>query len=67
MDRIELHRRYLNQGGYDTSGTYWGNDGRHVLYDWHDPKDGWRTLRATSRDNAKSRVRDYYPEAQFYR
>jgi len=63
-DRLTLRRIRLN-GDYDHLGTYWGSGA--PLY-WCASDDGLLelTLRASSREQAMSRVREQYPKAMFY-
>lgn len=66
--RIYLRRVYLDQGGYDRNGTYFGHGA--PLY-WcaseDDPNDGItidRMLRAGTRAQAVAQVRAWYPKAK---
>lgn len=62
---LVLRRVPLDSGGYDANGTYFGYPDN--LY-WVASSDGKidRTLRANSRDEAKRKVRTWYPKAKFY-
>lgn len=53
-ERVQLHRVYLDSGGYDRGGAYWG--GGTPLYTYGNGA-GWNYLRAASRDAAKAEVR----------
>lgn len=63
--KLTLKRTYLNSGGYDRNGTYFGIGA--PLY-WYASEDGSidGMLRAQSRATAKSEIRKEYPEARFY-
>jgi hypothetical protein len=74
MANCELRRVYLNNGGYESNGTYWGHG--QPLYRYHfdngvDCDTG--TLRASTREQAKEKVRKFclndWPESHvvFYR
>lgn len=62
---LTLRKIRLDSGGYDPNGTYFGTG--TPLY-WCASHDGNidRTLRATSRNEAMSKVRAWYPLATFY-
>lgn len=62
---LTLRRVYLNNGGYDRLGTYWGHGA--PLY-WCANEAGTIDfcLRAVSRKAAKAIVRTDYPNARFY-
>jgi hypothetical protein len=64
--KFSLQRVYLDSGGYDSGGAYWGHGQR--LY-WYASEDGAADgyLRAFDRDDAKAAVRKLYPGARFYR
>ena len=67
--KMTLRRVYLDSGGYDPNGTYFG--GGAPLY-WYaaEPEDGEiidGMLRATTRAKAKDEVRKMYPKARFWR
>ena len=64
--RITLRRIPISAQGYDSQGTYWGQ-GR-PLY-WAATEDGAldMTFRASSREEAKAKVRETLPGARFYR
>lgn len=64
--RLYLRRVYLDMGGYDVNGTYWGSGA--PLY-WYASSDGKIDVvtRATDRDDAKRLVRLHYPRASFWR
>ncbi len=69
--RFHLHRVYLDAGGYDNGGAYWGF--AEPLYRaWTEPRDSDGDeveifLRAGTRALAKDKVRRDYPHATFYR
>ena len=63
--RLTLQRIRINNQGYDPQGAYWGTG--DPLY-WCASDDGtldW-TFRAASREAAKDKVRETYPDARFY-
>ena len=75
LDEAEKH--YLRRvpmsscGAYDIGGAYWGcSDYRSGIYPlycvWN--ADGDATfIRAKSREDAKAKIREIYPDIQFYR
>lgn len=69
--RFHLARVYLNSGGYDRGGAYWGFDA--PLYQaWAESGDDGVAdvemfLRAYDREDAKAKVLANYPNARFYR
>lgn len=64
--KLRLCRAYLNNGGYDANGTYFGSGA--PLY-WYASPDGDidGVTRAKDRDAAKQIVLQQYPNATFYR
>lgn len=64
--KLTLRRIHLDSGGYDPNGTYFGIG--EPLY-WCADSEGDIDFmtRATSRDDAKARIRVLYPNARFYR
>lgn len=64
--KLYLRRSYLDNGGYDCNGTYFGIG--TPLY-WVASEDGEidYVLRARSRNDAKAQVLATYPKARFYR
>lgn len=66
--KMSLKRLYLNSGGYDSSGSYYGGGLPLYIYSGETESDEiWGTLRAHTRDNAKAQIRATYPNATFYR
>ena len=63
--RLYLRRVYLDGGGYDDNGTYFGHG--DPIY-WYANKEGTLdgTLRARSRDAAKTTVLEDSPKATFF-
>jgi hypothetical protein len=64
--KFQLYRVYLNGGGYDRRGAYWGVGDK--LYYYSDDSgriDGH--VRAHDRAAAKEAVRKLHPGATFYR
>ena len=72
--KFRLSRVYLNSGGYDRGGAYWGI-GAPLYQAEADAPTRYAYggdvvtfyLRAHDRDDAKDRVRAKYPQATFYR
>jgi hypothetical protein len=71
-DRVQLARVYLNSGGYDSGGAYWGHGAPlyRALFEAHG--DYWECwLRANSRDEAKRHIQEGTSalglKARFYR
>ena len=73
--RVSLQKVRLDNGGYDSTGQYWGLgpslyrvqrvDGER-LSDWWDGRDS-HYFRASSRPEAKAKVLKLWPDATFYR
>lgn len=72
--KFRLSRVYLNSGGYDRGGAYWGFS--KLLYQAEAEAPTAYAyggdvvtfyLRAHDRDDAKAHVRTMYPRATFYR
>ena len=63
--KLTLRRIRLDNGGYDVNGTYFGH--ADPLY-WYADEDGTidAMTRATDRKDAKSQIRETYPNARFY-
>jgi hypothetical protein len=62
--KIVLRRIYLDNGGYDRGGAYWGHG--DALYETLDIDGNGFILRANSRDKAKAIVWESFPDAKFY-
>jgi hypothetical protein len=62
--KVVLRRIYLNNGGYDKGGAYWGHG--EPLYETMDDDGNGFILRATSRDKAKAIIWEDFPDAKFY-
>lgn len=64
--RYSVRKVRLNNGGYDSSGKYWGIG--QPLY-FIQPDDDTRSyyLRAVNREAVKQRIRKLDPSATFYR
>jgi len=64
--KLVLQRVYLNSGGYDKRGTYWGLGA--PLY-WYANDEGTidDNLRAFTREDAKEKIRKLFPKVRFYR
>lgn len=66
-ERFTLLRIRVDRGGYINKGRHYFGIGGAPLYWWSSPKDGEAGyLRAKSRKEAMDKVRDIYPDAQFY-
>lgn len=63
--RIYLRRVYLDKGGYDKGGAYWGLGA--PLWEALDQDGNGRIFRAATRDTAKAMIRADFPAATFYR
>jgi len=68
MTKCHLIRVRLNQGGYDSSGRYWGID-RPLFNYWFDDEDVSREdyIRANNREHAITLITKIYPNLKFYR
>jgi hypothetical protein len=74
FDRVRLHLRrvYIDSGGYDNGGAYWGfgvplYQCSGYLAEGTDQEEAIEYyLRAGSREAAKQQVRTRYPAATFY-
>jgi hypothetical protein len=62
--KIVLRRIYLDNGGYDRGGAYWGHGAG--LYETLDIDGNGFILRARSRDKAKAIIWADFPDAKFY-
>lgn len=66
-ERTHLARVYLDSGGYDNGGAYWGL-GAPLWHAWHDDSPARCYIRAATREQAKRTIRaEYWPDAVFYR
>lgn len=65
--KMTLQKVRLDNGGYDTNGTYFGWSRGSDVY-WYANGDGTidRTLRAESRKDARAQVTAEYPKARFF-
>lgn len=68
--KMHLRRVYLDNGGYDCNGTYFGHGAPLFWYAAEGEKpedtiDG--IIRAKDRAAAKEKISDEYPDAKFYR
>lgn len=64
--RLYLRRVYLNQGGYDAKGTYFGT-GLPLYWVCNAEQTIDYVLRASDRADAKWHVLRQYPNARFFR
>jgi len=62
---FRLQRVYLNAGGYDNGGAYWGIGA--PLYWYSDDGNLVGYLRARDRSDAKRQILETYPNARFFR
>lgn len=70
--RFRLYRMPMYDYCYDSGGAYWGMGDRRIGWMYHAYADGpyGRNecfVRATSREKAKDKVREVFPNARFYR
>jgi hypothetical protein len=64
--RFNLETVRINQGGYDSGGAYWGTG--MALWRAQEREGGTELFfRAPSRDAAKAKVRERFPNARFYK
>lgn len=66
IGKLHLRRVIRDSGGYDSGGAYWGLGGRLWWY-YHHAHDCEGLLWAESRDAAKQKIRETFPDVQFYR
>jgi hypothetical protein len=66
LQRIRLDSGGYDSGGYDSGGAYWGH-GQPIWWAWSDGDELNITLRASSREAVKVKVREEIPGARFYR
>ena len=66
--KFSLQHVPLNSGGYDAGGAYWGHDERLYWACGYVESDLFEIFtRAQNRNDAKSKIRQYYPLATFTR
>lgn len=68
-EKLYLRKVRLNAGGYDERGRYFGG-GHDVPSLWEYSSDRGEVhdhVRASSREEAKRKIRERYPKASFYR
>lgn len=67
--KFRLTRLRLNNGGYDSSGSYWGVGQPLYYYEDYDTNEDGEDghLRADDREHAKARLKCKYPNCTFYR
>jgi hypothetical protein len=63
--KVYLRRVYLDSGGYDKGGAYWGVG--QPLYEAQDQDGNGFILRAWDRDEAKRAILADFPDANFHR
>jgi len=65
-ERLYLRRVYLDSGGYDSGGAYWGRG--QLLWAWGSIEGDRRGyLRAGCREAAKAELREEAPDVRFFR
>ena len=64
--KLHLRRSYLDSGGYDANGTYFGQ-GVPLYWYANDERTVDAMTRAYTRQEAKDNIRQAYPTARFYR
>jgi len=66
--KFHLQRVYLDCGGYDNGGAYWGQ-GTPLYRAWGDGSEEQQEVffRAHSRNDAKIQLRGAFPNCKFYR
>ena len=64
--KFRLYRVYLDTGGYDDGGAYWGIGNPLYCYESTDGS-VYAYGRATSRAEAKEKVLSQYPKGSFFR
>jgi hypothetical protein len=62
--KVYLRRVYLDNGGYDKGGAYWGHG--EPLFEAMDQDGNGSILRARSRNMAKMHILADFPDARFY-
>jgi len=63
---FSLRRVYLDRGGYDPGGAYWGLGAPLYEFAGPDPEiSGF--VRGRTREAAKAEVRKFHPSARFFR
>jgi hypothetical protein len=66
--RFKLQRLYLDSGGYDWAGAYWGFGAPLFVAEGDNGIDVAELfMRASDRDHAKAIILEQYPAAKFYR
>lgn len=65
-DKATLQRVRINSQGYDTCGAYWGIGQPLYWTDLGEPGEG-TFFRASNREAAKAKLREWYPDAKFFR
>jgi hypothetical protein len=62
---IHLQRVRINSGGYDAGGAYWGLGA--PLWFAQDQDGNSQFFRASSREAAKAKLRESFPDLRFFR
>jgi hypothetical protein len=70
--KFSLYRMPIVDSAYDSGGAYWGMDSQKFGFMYHAYGDGPRDsgemfIRAPSREEAKKKVIDIFPNAKFFR
>ena len=64
LGNIVLRRVYLDNGGYDRGGAYWGIG--EPIYEYMDQNSAGSIIRSRDRQSAKSQILSDNPCAKFY-
>lgn len=68
VGKVKLSRVYLNNGGYDRQGNYWGNGRPLWLVSWEDAEECHTDhIRAYERSEAMDIIRESLGDVSFYR
>lgn len=64
--KLHLRRVYLDSGGYDKGGAYWGH-GTPLWCLWGDAENGVDVLTSYVRASPRDAAKAMFPNARFYR
>ena len=62
-----LQRVRFVDGDYDLGGAYWGGEGDPLFCAWAENDEARVFVRAKDRTAAKLKVKEYFPNAKFFR
>lgn len=70
--KFRLYRMRIDSGGYDEGGAYWGTGNERIGHMYHAYGDGPENsgevfVRAKDRNEAKTKVKEYFPNAKFFK